>query len=134
MDVRPVGVVRSSLIERKHAPRQPDEDAPAARIEFDAAYTAALEGLRVGDVVELITWLHDTDRSILRVHPRNDPSRPVQGVFATRSPDRPNPIGLHRVRIAQIDGTTLHVDALEAIDGTPVVDVKPLLWSERGGR
>lgn len=131
MELRRVGIVRSSLTARTDAPRQPDEGAPPATVEIDAAFAAAIDGLRAGDVVELLTWLHGADRDVLRVHPRSDPARPVQGVFATRSPDRPNPIGMHRVTITAVDGTTLAVDALEAIDGTPVVDIKPVLRSER---
>lgn len=131
MELRQVAVVRSPLTARKDAPRQPDEGAPAATLEFAPAYAAALEGVEPGAVVEVLTWLHDADRDTLRVHPRSDPARPVQGVFATRSPDRPNPIGLHRVTVTAVAGTTVEVDALEAIDGTPVVDLKPLLRSER---
>jgi tRNA-Thr(GGU) m(6)t(6)A37 methyltransferase TsaA len=131
MELRAVGVVRSPLTARKDAPRQPDEGAPAASVEVDPTYAAALEGVAAGDVLELLTWLHGADRETLRVHPRSDPDRPVQGVFATRSPDRPNPIGLHRVTVVAVEGTTLRVDALEAIDGTPVIDLKPLLRSER---
>lgn len=131
MDLRPVGVVRSTLTDRSGAPRQADEGAPAARLVLDPAYADALLGARPGDEIELLTWLHAADRTVLRVHPRGDASRPVAGVFATRSPDRPNPVGLHRVTVTAIDGATVHVDALEAIDGTPVLDLKPLLRADR---
>jgi len=87
----------------------------------------AVDGLRAGDDVIVLTWLHHSDREVLRVHPRDDPANPIQGVFATRSPARPNPIGLHEVRILEIDGARVRVSALEAVDGTPVLDVKPVL-------
>ena len=123
----PVGRVRSSLVEREHAPMQGSEGAPDAWIEIDGAYTAALEGVDVGDELVLITWLHRARREVQQVHPRSDPSAPLAGVFATRSPDRPNPLGLHRVTVRAVDGTTLKVGPLEAIDGTPIVDLKPVL-------
>lgn len=131
MDLRPIGVVRSPLTARNGAPRQPDEGAPEAQIVVDERYAAALQGVRAGDLIEVLTWLHEADRAVLEVHPCGDRSRPVAGVFATRSPDRPNPIGLHRVTVTAIDGTIVHIGALEAIDGTPVVDLKPLLRAER---
>jgi tRNA-Thr(GGU) m(6)t(6)A37 methyltransferase TsaA len=112
---------------RADAPRQGKEGAPDARILLDRAYAEALEGIRVGDELVLLTWLHEADRSILQVHPRDDESRPLTGVFATRSSDRPNPIGLHEVTVLGIDGLELAVGPLEAIDGTPVVDIKPVL-------
>ena len=122
-----IGVVRSPLTRRADAPRQGDEGAPDARILLDPAYADALEGIRVGDELVLLTWLHEADRSVLQVHPRDDESRPLMGVFATRSSDRPNPIGLHEVTVLGIDGLELAVGPLEAIDGTPVVDIKPVL-------
>ena len=122
-----VGVVRSRLTRRADAPRQGDEGAPDATILLDPAYAEALEGVRVGDELVLLTWLHEADRSVLQVHPRDDESRPLTGVFATRSSDRPNPIGLHEVAVAGIDGLELAVGPLEAVDGTPVVDIKPVL-------
>src|SRR5262249_21698145 len=125
--VVPVGVVRSSLIERRGAPRQGDEGAPDAWIEVKPDLADALSGLRVGDEVVLITWLHQSKRDVLKVHPRGNPSNLLTGVFATRSPDRPNPLGLHRVVVREIDGARLRVGPLEAIDGTPVVDIKPVL-------
>jgi len=122
-----IGVVRSPLARRADAPRQGDEGAPDATILVDPAYATALEGIGVGDELVLLTWLHEADRSVLQVHPRDDASRPLAGVFATRSSDRPNPIGLHEVTVLGIDGLELVVGPLEAIDGTPVVDIKPVL-------
>jgi tRNA-Thr(GGU) m(6)t(6)A37 methyltransferase TsaA len=124
-----VGHVESPLGDRDQAPKQGDEGAPEATLVFDDAVAPALAGLRPGDDVIVLTWLHAGDRAILRVHPRGDPSRGEHGVFATRSPDRPNPIGLHRVTIVDVDGTRVRVRDLEAIDGTPVLDVKPVLGS-----
>jgi tRNA-Thr(GGU) m(6)t(6)A37 methyltransferase TsaA len=129
--VRPVGCVRSSLVDRAAAPKQADEGAPPARIEIDPAFAAALDGLAPGADVLVLTWLDRARRDVLTTRPRDDPDRAEQGVFATRSPDRPNPIGLHRVRITAVDGTTVEVDALEALDGTPVLDLKPVLRGER---
>jgi len=123
----PIGVVRSSLADRDAAPRQGDEGAPDASIEVSPEVSDALVGIRVGDELFVVTWLHEADREILQVHPRDDRSRPLTGVFATRSSDRPNPLGLHRVRVRAIDGNRLRVGPLEAIDGTPVVDIKPVL-------
>jgi tRNA-Thr(GGU) m(6)t(6)A37 methyltransferase TsaA len=130
----PIGVVRSPLISRHGAPRQPDEAAPAASIEVEAPFREALEGLQPGDRIVVITWLHATERGIRRVHPRGDRTRPPQGVFATRSPDRPNPIGLHEVTIRAITGDRVDVEQLEAIDGTPVLDIKPVLASDVADR
>jgi tRNA-Thr(GGU) m(6)t(6)A37 methyltransferase TsaA len=125
IELRPIGRVESPLRDRAAAPRQGDEGAPAARVVVEPAFAAALEGIAAGDRLVLLTWLDRADRSVLRVHPRDDLSRPLAGVFATRSSDRPNPIGLHEVDVLAIDGTTLTVEPLEAIDGTPVLDVKP---------
>jgi tRNA-Thr(GGU) m(6)t(6)A37 methyltransferase TsaA len=122
-----IGVVRSPLTRRADAPRQGGEGAPDATIALDPAYAEALEGIRVGDRLVLVTWLHEADRSVLQVHPRDDESRPLTGVFATRSSDRPNPLGLHEVTVLGIDGLELAVGPLEAIDGTPIVDIKPVL-------
>ena len=124
LTLRPIGVVRSTLTSRTGAPRQGVEGAPDAWIEVDAAAAPALGGLVAGDEVIVLTWLHEAERDVLEVHPRGDLSNPLTGVFATRSPDRPNPIGLHRVTIREIDGTRLRVGPIEAIDGTPVVDIK----------
>jgi tRNA-Thr(GGU) m(6)t(6)A37 methyltransferase TsaA len=129
--LEPIGVVRSPLRDRQAAPRQGDEGAPAASISLEPSFADALQGVAVGDEVFVITWLHEARRDILKVHPRDDESRPLAGVFATRSSDRPNPLGLHRVTVLGIAGLELEVEPLEAIDGTPVVDIKPVL---RGGR
>jgi tRNA-Thr(GGU) m(6)t(6)A37 methyltransferase TsaA len=126
--LQPIGVVRSDLTERKGAPRQGYEGAPDACVEVQPEFEAALLGIKEGDDVILLTWLHAGQRDVLQVHPRKDPTVPLAGVFATRSPDRPNPIGLHRVRVHRIErGRWLHVGPLEAIDGTPVVDIKAVL-------
>jgi tRNA-Thr(GGU) m(6)t(6)A37 methyltransferase TsaA len=125
----PIGVIRSTLRSLDEAPRQGDEGAPDAWLDVDPRFAPALTGLRTGDAVVLITWLDRADRAVLETHPRNDRSLPRIGVFATRSPDRPNPLGLHRVTIQAIDGTRLRVGPLEAIDGTPVLDVK-IVWRE----
>jgi tRNA-Thr(GGU) m(6)t(6)A37 methyltransferase TsaA len=122
-----IGVVRSSLARRADAPRQGDEGAPDATILLEPSYADALQGIRVGDELTLLTWLHEADRSVLQVHPRDDETRPLTGVFATRSSDRPNPVGLHRVTVLAIDGLELAVGPLEAIDGTPLVDIKTVL-------
>jgi tRNA-Thr(GGU) m(6)t(6)A37 methyltransferase TsaA len=126
-ELRPVATVRSPLTDLAAAPKQAHEGAPEAWLVFDPAMRDALDGLRVGDDVVVLTWLHRADRDVLRVHPRADVANPVRGVFSTRSPARPNPIGLHELRILAIDGTRVRVSALEAVDGTPVLDVKPVL-------
>lgn len=129
MELIAIGTVESPLKDRASAPRQGDEGAPEAWVRFDPRYAEALDGIAAGDPLLLLTWLDRAHRDVLRVRPRDDPSRPVQGVFATRSPDRPNPIGLHPVTVLAVEGTRLRVSGLEAIDGTPVVDVKPPLRS-----
>jgi tRNA-Thr(GGU) m(6)t(6)A37 methyltransferase TsaA len=131
MQLRPIGRVESPLTDRAQAPKQGDEGAPEAWLVFEPEVLEALEGLDVGDEVMVLTWLHQAPRDVLRVHPRGDVSRPIQGVFSTRAPVRPNPIGLHRVRILAIDGTRLRVTDMEAVDGTPVLDVKSVLGDER---
>ena len=123
----PVGWVESPLTDRDAAPKQGDEGAPPARVVFRPEFAEAAADLRIGDEVIVLTWLHQGRRDVLSVHPRGDPTRPRQGVFSTRSPDRPNPIGLHSVTIAGIEGNAVDVRDLEAIDGTPVIDVKPVL-------
>lgn len=123
--VRRIGVIRSTLAARDAAPKQGREGAPDAWLEVDAWAVPGLLGLEVGDEVLVITWLHQADRAALQVHPRDDRHRPLTGVFATRSADRPNPIGLHPVTVRAIDGARLRIGPIEAIDGTPVIDVKP---------
>jgi tRNA-Thr(GGU) m(6)t(6)A37 methyltransferase TsaA len=127
--VRPIGWVESPLVERESAPRQGDEGAPDAWIAFDDDVLDGLADLEVGSDVIVLTWLDRADRDVLTTRPRGDASRPLTGVFSTRSPDRPNPIGLHRVQIAAIDGARVKVRNLEALNGTPIVDVKPVLGS-----
>ena len=125
--LRPIGVLRSTLRALADAPRQGDEGAPDAWLELEPVYARGLHRLAAGDAVVVVTWLHRADRDVLEVHPRNDPANPLTGVFATRSPDRPNPLGLHRVTVREIAGTRLRIGPIEAIDGTPVVDVKVVL-------
>jgi len=126
-EVRPVGHVSSPLRTPDEAPRQGDEGAPEADLVFADEVVDAVRSVQPGDEVIVLTWLHEADRSVLAVHPRRDATRPVEGVFSTRSPHRPNPIGLHRVTVLAVHGPRLHVSGLEAIDGTPTVDVKPVL-------
>ena len=133
--LRQIGSVRSSLDDRTHAPKQGWGSGQEALIEILPEYVEGLQGIAAGDDVLVLTWLHLGDRSTLRVHPRDDPANPMTGVFATRSADRPNPIGLHRVTVLGIEQQRLlRVEGLEAVDGTPVVDIKPLLPCERGSR
>jgi tRNA-Thr(GGU) m(6)t(6)A37 methyltransferase TsaA len=122
-----IGRVESPLTDRESAPLQGDEGAPEASLVFEPRFADALDGIAAGDELLVLTWLDRADRDVLRVHPRGDLTRAVQGVFNTRSPDRPNPIGLHRVGVLAVEGTRLRVRDLEALDGTPIVDVKPLL-------
>lgn len=130
MTLHPVGFVRSPLDDLEDAPRQGSEGAPEAVIDIREEFLAGLDGIEPGSQVILLTWLHLADRSTMRVHPRDDLDQPLTGIFATRSPDRPNPIGLHPVRVLAVeDGRRLRVAPLEAIDGTPVVDIKPVLGS-----
>jgi tRNA-Thr(GGU) m(6)t(6)A37 methyltransferase TsaA len=125
--LRPIGTIRSALKDRKGAPKQGPEGAPDAWIEVFPWAADALSGLTTGDDLIVITWLHEARRDVFKVHPRSNPKNPLTGVFATRSPDRPNPLGLHPVVLRAIDGTRLRVGPIEAIDGTPVVDIKPVL-------
>lgn len=125
--IEPIGVVRSELVRREAAPRQGDEGAPEAWLELKPQVTPGLVGIEAGDNLILLTWFHQADREVLQVHPRDDLTRPLTGVFATRSSDRPNPIGLHRVTVLEVAGNRLKVVSLEAIDGTPIVDIKPVL-------
>jgi tRNA-Thr(GGU) m(6)t(6)A37 methyltransferase TsaA len=134
LEITPIGTVASPLTDPASAPKQGDEGAPDAWIIFEPAVFEALEGMQVGYEVLLLTWFPLARRDVLRVHPRGDLSRAQQGVFSTRSPDRPNPIGLHRVQIVAIDGRRVRVRHLEAVDGTPIVDVKPVLSSDSSER
>ncbi len=124
---RPIGSVESTIRDRASAPRQADEGAPPAVLVLDEDVRAAIDGLRMGDRIVVLTWLHLADRDELVTRPRDDPQAPLTGVFATRSPNRPNPIGLHEVTVTAVDGLRIHVDGLEALDGTPIVDIKPVL-------
>jgi tRNA-Thr(GGU) m(6)t(6)A37 methyltransferase TsaA len=126
--LHPIGVIRSTITNRSEAPRQGGEGAPDVWLEVDSRFSDALDGTQVGDDVIVLTFLHQSRRETLKVHPRS-PSNPLTGVFATRSPDRPNPVGLHRVTVREIDGTRLRVGPMEAIEGTPVIDIKPVLSS-----
>ena len=125
--VRPIGHVESVLTDRDAAPKQGDEGAPDAWLVFEPAVAEGIRNLTAGTDVLLLTWLDRARRDVLVVHPRGDLTRPPEGVFTTRSPDRPNPVGLHRVTILAIDGLRVRVNNLEALDGTPIVDVKPVL-------
>ena len=126
-ELHPIGTIRSTLTTRGDAPRQGYEGAPDAWIELHDDVAKGLQGIAAGDDVILITWFHQSRRDVLTLHPRGEVTNPLTGVFNTRSPDRPNPLGLHRVRVLEIDGTRLKVGPLEAIDGTPLVDIKPVL-------
>jgi len=132
-EVTPIGRVESSLTDTGSAPKQGDEGAPDAWLVFKSAVLDALDGIRPGDRVIVVTWLDRADREVLRVHPRDDPANPMRGVFSTRSADRPNPIGLHPVEVLSIDGGRARARGLEAVDGTPIVDVKPVLAGGGGG-
>ncbi len=133
-EIAPVGWVESSLTDPASAPKQGDEGAPNAWLAFQPEVVEALAGIHAGDQVIVLTWLDRAEREVLRVHPRGDVTRPQQGVFNTRSPHRPNPIGLHRVEVTAIEGARVQVRNLEAVDGTPIVDVKPVLSSDVGER
>jgi tRNA-Thr(GGU) m(6)t(6)A37 methyltransferase TsaA len=126
-ELRVVGTVESTLEDAASAPMQGDEGAPDAWLVFERDVLPALDGVQPGDRLIVLTWLDRADRDILRVHPRDDLSRPLRGVFTTRSAERPNPIGLHEVEVLAVEGERVHVRPLEALDGTPVVDVKPVL-------
>ena len=127
IELVPIAVVESPLTDRADAPKQGDEGAPDAWLVFEPGVLDGLDGLESGDEVIVLTWLHRGRRDVLRVHPRDDRSVPERGVFTTRSQDRPNPIGLHQVRVLAVEGARVQVNHLEAFDGTPVVDVKPVL-------
>jgi tRNA-Thr(GGU) m(6)t(6)A37 methyltransferase TsaA len=132
MDLRPIGHVESTLVDPAAAPKQADEGAPQAWLAFDAAVAAGLADLRAGDQVLVLTWLDRARRDVLVVHPRDDPAAPETGVFSTRSADRPNPIGIHQTAILAVDGTRILVAEIEAVDGTPILDVKPVLTRRAG--
>ena len=130
--LRPIGFIRSELEGRGHAPKQGSEGSPDAWLDVQPWATKGLRGIAIGDNILIVTWLHRGRRDVLRVHPRGDRRRSLTGVFATRSPDRPNPLGLHPVTVRKIVGNSLRIGPIEAIDGTPVVDIKPVLaGSER---
>jgi len=126
-EVMPIGVVESPLTDAASAPKQGHEGAPDAWLVFEPAVLEGLQGIEPGAEVIVLTWLDRASRDVLRVHPRDDLSNPMRGVFSTRSADRPNPIGLHPVEILAIEGHRVRVSNLEALDGTPIVDVKPVL-------
>ena len=127
LQLRPIGRIRSDLRQLKDAPRQGDEGAPDAWLDLEPRYLPALAGVAPGAELVIITWLDRANRELLQVHPRDNPEAPLAGVFGTRSSDRPNPLGLHRVVLKELAGTTLRIGPIEAIDGTPVVDIKPVL-------
>jgi tRNA-Thr(GGU) m(6)t(6)A37 methyltransferase TsaA len=131
IELVPIGRVESPLTDRAAAPKQGDEGAPDAWLVFDPAVLEGLEGIGAGDRLLVLTWLDRARRDVLRVHPRDDVANPERGVFSTRSADRPNPIGLHEVEVLGVDGPRVRVRSLEALDGTPVVDVKPVLRRDR---
>ena len=133
-ELRSIGRVESTLTALDAAPRQADEGAPSAWLVFEEEVREGLANLRRGDQLIVLTWLDRARRDVLVVHPRGDTSRPREGVFSTRSPHRPNPIGLHRVQVVAVEGLRVQVDHLEAVHGTPVVDVKPVLAEDIGER
>ena len=128
--VEPIGAIRSEIQKRENAPLFYTEGAPNAFLELLPAYTEGLDRMQVGDEIIVITWLHRADRNVLKVHPRGNLSNPLTGVFSTRSPDRPNPLGLHRVKVLEINPAHLHIGPIEAIDATPVIDIKPVVESK----
>ena len=132
--IEPIGVVRSELTRLEDAPMQGDEGAPEAWLELTPAFAQGILGITAGDEIIVLTWLHLAERDVLQVHPRGDLNRPLTGVFATRSPDRPNPVGLHRVSVLEIAEGKLRVAPLEAINGTPIVDIKPVLAGSASDR
>jgi len=125
--IRPIGVIRSAIKTRAQAPKQGSEGAPDAWLEISPFAIECVDGLTAGDEIIVITWFHRARRDVMKVHPRSDRTRPLTGVFATRSPDRPNPLGLHRVTVRRIVKNRLRIGPIEAIDGTPVVDIKPVI-------
>jgi tRNA-Thr(GGU) m(6)t(6)A37 methyltransferase TsaA len=133
IELTPIGWVESELTDRASAPKQGVEGAPDAWLVFEASVLDGLDGLEPGAEIIVLTWLHRAARDVLRVHPRDDPATPLRGVFNTRSADRPNPIGLHPVQVVSVDGPRVRVRNLEAVDGTPIVDVKPVLQRRLDG-
>ena len=127
IELTPIGRVESELTDRASAPKQGLEGAPDAWLVFEASVLDGLDGLEPGAEIIVLTWLHRAPRDVLRVHPRDDPASPLRGVFTTRSAERPNPIGLHPVEVVSVEGPRVRVCSLEAVDGTPIVDVKPVL-------
>ena len=125
--IQPIGWVESPLDDRDLAPKQGDEGAPDAWLVFNSNMRPAIRDLELGTEIIVLTWLDRARRDVLVVHPRSDPNKPQRGVFSTRSPDRPNPIGLHNVQILEISDTRIRVRNLEALDKTPIVDIKPVL-------
>ncbi|HEY1509921.1 MAG TPA: tRNA (N6-threonylcarbamoyladenosine(37)-N6)-methyltransferase TrmO [Solirubrobacteraceae bacterium] len=134
MELVAIGIVESPLTDAATAPKQGYEGSPEAWLAIDGTVAGALDGLAAGDEIFVLTWLDRADRGVLRVHPRDDPANPKRGVFSTRSADRPNPIGLHRVTVVEIDGSRIRVRDLEALDGTPILDIKPVLRTAGGER
>lgn len=128
--IEPIGVIRSVIKDRSEAPKQGSEGAPNAILDMNPGYMDGLDRMQVGDEIIVITWLHSAHRDVLKVHPRGEPSNPLTGVFSTRSPDRPNPLGLHRVKVLEINLGRLRIGPIEAIDGTPVIDIKPIVESK----
>lgn len=126
-DLHPLGVVESPLRDRAAAPLQGNEGAPDATLVIREEMSEGVRDLKPGNDLIVLTWLHQPNREVLSTRPRSDPKNPIRGVFSTRSPDRPNPIGLHRVQIVDIEGNRIRVRDLEAIDGTPVIDIKPVI-------
>lgn len=126
-ELRPIGVIRSTIKKRSEAPKQGSEGAPDAWLELNSFATEGIDGIKAGDDILVLTWLHEARRDVLKVHPRADPNRALTGVFWTRSPDRPNPLGLHRVTVREIVKNRMRIGPIEVIDGTPVVDIKPSL-------
>lgn len=133
IELNPIGRVESALTDRAAAPKQGSEGAPDAWLVFDPSVAEGMSDVKAGDEVIVLTWLHEARRDVLSVHPRDDSANPLRGVFSTRSADRPNPIGLHQVEVIAVEGARIHVDGLEAVDGTPVVDVKPALGASASG-